>query len=335
MEDNQSKKQWDYKPLSENLLIHSAAFAGLAVTGAAAVMLFPPLIYFSAITYTVLKLAGGVAYHSRPIRELLKKPEFKHGQTVKLPKEHEFSKIVEKLSHKLGRRKAPEIYAIDKNLGIKSRPFLDKSKLTPFLTQRMTRHFSVYSYGDFINCDLQVAKGERHSADELKFIAARELSHLKADKASLARSTIIFCRQISMGLVWSALSLTALSFAGLALPLTVTMGSVALAVGGLLGSRVVTDAMGAYALRRIEQRADRNAVYLTSNLPAAMDAINKFTPMKRGVWSSVPKPEKRKQALQDSFNKVADKQVTIEASLDAPAPITGGQSHDVLPKRNV
>jgi hypothetical protein len=93
--------------------------------------------------------------------------------------------------------------------------------------------------------------------------------------------------------------------------------------------------MGAYALRRIEQRADRNAVYLTSNLPAAMDAINKFTPMKRGVWSSVPKPEKRKQALQDSFNKVADKQVTIEASLDAPAPITGGQSHDVLPKRNV
>lgn len=336
MDSDQSKKPWNYKPLAENLMIHSAAFAGLAVIGATAAMLFPPLVYLSAITYTVLKLSVGVAYHSQKFRELLKQPEFKQGHTVKLPKEHDFSKIVENLSHKLGRRKVPEIYAINKNEEIKARAFFDKRKLTPFVTQKMTRHFSVYSYGDFINVDLQAVKGESHNREELKFIAARELSHLQADKVSLARSAIIFSRQMSMGLFWGTVSLAAFSFAGAALPMTVTMGSVALAAGGLFGSRVVTDALGAFALRRIEQRADRNAVYLTDDLPTAMSAINKCTPSKRSLWSRFPKPDKRKKTLQQSFNKVADHhQVAVEENLGIAGPQTGAKPCNTPSKRSV
>lgn len=328
MKRKQGNDEWQYAPLAERLAINTAALSGLALLGVTASFFFTPVILMTVSAYSAFKVSTFAIARHKKLREKIMKWEARKGDRIKLPDEHPFTQIVGDLSQQLERPKSPEIYMISEKALLKIQHLPFRRFLKNSTEKKIKKHFSADVFGDFLTVGNRAVNDNHYTSEELKFMAAHKMVHLKTDKFSLPVLADNLGSYICQSLALGTIVACAFSIAGIvAMPFAMTIGSTALAVGSLAGARIFSHSLSVYAAKRGEQRADRNALYLTGDIDSALSAIKKVSPPKRNVrnlWSMEFSNADRAKRLKRSFNTVAKyqekKQTVVPMVTDKPKP---------------
>lgn len=315
-------KQWQYTKPAENMAIAATSVASLALLGVTAVTLFTPVAYIAAAGYA---MAHPVIIHAAT--HILKKKFNKLARKkllTSLQKDHPFAQRVEEISQKMGREKAPEIQVYEN---------LPSTTATKYL------------YGAIPEADiLTVARPALDNPmpdEERKFIIAHEMAHLKTDGFNVTEYTKHILRGSKQALFLGAAWTFGAGLAGIALPISAVAAPLWVPFTAALGACYAASVIHAVGSRKIEKRADRNALYTTDfNMAAATNVIDRLhsgkKQLKTRLISSHPGYLERHHALidagrlKDQFSQAAIKQA---APATQPVPANNNEKTATKQKR--
>lgn len=251
-------KKWQWNPLRDKLRMQGASAAALLLTAGSIGWLFSPVAATGMLLYLAYK---GYKHYTH-------KADILDGKGSPIPPGTTISTVVDELSPLFGRKKSPEILLHDV-------PF------SPFAADLHTdKLFMTHSaFADSIAGSLFGDSGAPNgpcNRDELKWIAAHEMSHLKVDKksgAAISHYVLFHVPYILVGA--SLLGLGAHILSPGTLPLLAEGVSYASAIFGAIGANIAGRVFLNYASRVREFRADRNALYLTRDFNVAASALRK------------------------------------------------------------
>lgn len=313
-----SQAKYKFKTMSERAAENATAVAGLTLYGVGLSQIFNPVALgiagaYGAYTVGRAALMNVPAYRDWEMGRMVKK-----GHATQLPDDHPFVQMAKEISEDLGRKQAPKVYTVTSDVVVqialppglrwlgKLRPVRDAIE-----EKAMPKVFAALP-GSNLLMTTDAALNNGMSQDELKFIAAHEMGHLKTDAGSLNLLGRGFVNKMNMPLMLATTAAVALSVFGVGLPVTAGMAAWK-AFGALVAIKLGTDAALKLGTRIMERRADRNALYVTRDLEAGQDAMEwlhepaqkKPHSLLREALLTHPSYQRRLSAMQKSFNHVA------------------------------
>jgi len=314
MADSKTKKYKFNRP-GDRIVTTTSAVASVAALGAGLSVGFNPI---------ALGVAGGIALVSQVTGSLTSIPAYKRmviksqvkkGTWQPVPADAPAIRITAEISKQLGRKEAPEVYTVDaKTIAKFALPFGMRwmMKLKPIEEPAMKSLFVALVGANTIITTKQALENGL-TEDQLRFIAAHEMSHLHAKdqlSPSLRASGIV--KKVTRVMFWGSLGAIGASVAGVTLP--VLSGSIALAGASWAGSYMTAKVINNFGMRKVEQRADRNGVFITRDLENAKDALkidptskNEPRPVKdflKDLTADHPFYNRRIKILTKAYNKI-------------------------------
>ncbi len=276
-------KKYKLIPLKDRLVTTPTALASLAVLGGGLSLAFNPV---------ALGVAGGVVAYTQLASTLLAVPAFRNwvikGQVKKgnwqpVPEDALASRITAQISKQLGRKEPPKIYTVDDKTVVKiALPFGMRwlFKIDAIRDQAMPGIFAALTGANTI-ITTKEALNNGLSEKELRFIAAHEMMHLHAKdnrSPSLRMEGVI--KKATRVLFWAGLAGLGAAAVGASLPIMAAGGiggaltGIGILFGSYLGARVINN----FGMRTVENRADRNALYITRDLESGKSALASIDP---------------------------------------------------------
>jgi Zn-dependent protease with chaperone function len=231
--------------------------------------------------------------------------------------------MVSEMSKKLGHAETPEVLLIDRKTVAKmSLPFglrwiMNQPKVGNAIMEKTFA--AVAASNIFITTQAAL---DKMTGDKLRFTAAQEMSHIQKDALSLPPYVSALTKYMTKALWMCTVATVALGFAGVAVP-TFT-GSLLLAAGGLIATQLAAKVVNNYGMRVLENRADRNAMYIMRDFEAGKAALEqlhekKTELAKRGgplkeMFLIHPSQVRRIENLKKSFDKASQYPVFLPPS---------------------
>jgi len=344
-------KKYKFNTIKDRTVITLSSVAGVTLFGASLSLFFNPIAI--GVAGAVGAVCAGAMSTPAFYKRFVKK-SIKRGTMKAVPADAPISGIAAQISRQLGRSDAPQIYVWDDASKKPQTSQGERSKKE----QEAEGRFAAITGANALLTTTEALNNERLTEPKFRFIAAHEISHLMAkDHLSLSSMARAFFRGTSFALVAAALVAAGASVAGVTLPVfaaasiwmaaaPAVSGGVAVlgavinqvfsAAGGLLLSVGWSDVINNIGHRKLEQRADRNAVAITRDLDGAKEALfaiqndkTRHNILLRGkyrtnyfneIFRTHPTYKRRIKILTRAFKKIS-KLPPIEAPAKAATPV--------------
>lgn len=334
----EKQKIWNYSFPADGVKITLGALAGGALLIGGLSQIFNPVALGLAVGYGAAKTAFALTMTGIPsLTNYSFNKMIKKGSLAPVPDDEEIVKIAADISKELDRDEPPKVYFANKALVAKmALPFglrwmlklmLKNDKVADSVMSR------VFAAVPGTNKLITTHEGLEKLSDkaELRFIVAHEMSHLKRDYLSPAIMTRSFIKSTSRALFWGSVAALGAGLVGFSLPVSAILGGSALAaIGGLTVVKTAAEMVSNYALRTMESRADRNAIYITRDIKGAVEALetlhdkelSKAEPVSviKEALLTHPSQIKRTKALCTAFEK-ASKYPKLGGANDNAVPV--------------
>jgi len=273
-------KTWKYRRFGEQAAIEVGSLAVGAGAALALSSLFNPVALGVAGAYGAVKLAQGYAGVISPaLRKRAFDGAVRKGYFTPLDPQNKIALITGELSRKMD-LETPAIYTVNKDFVIRSqvplylRFILPKAKIEKLLDKSLHKVFAAAVGMNTMLVGEQALK-HNYSDDQLRFVVAHELSHLKAkDHISTLGAVTALSKHSLRALFFGSCAAIALSVVGANV---ITPGIGIAALGGVVATWAGTN-LGLNFFSRIrERRTDRNALYVTRDLQGGTDMILALT----------------------------------------------------------
>ena len=317
-----TQKKWDYSTSKDNTVIAASSIAGLGLLAVSASALFTPIALIAAATYTAYSVGTAFLASNEKLRKNAFNKLASKGKSRKLESDHPFAKMISKTSKKLGYDTAPDTYVIDKMLLKSTLPLLLRPWAKKLLEGAAHNIFAASPAGGYLLVSEEALNNDMSDASK-EFVVAHEMSHIKADKYSLAPYGKVAIKKAANFLAWGTTLALGLSAFGVALP--IATGSLAMAFLGINGARLGAHIVNSYGAHIMEKRADSNAVYLTQDKDAALSCMDKIHPvaMKKApsvlhLWEAHPNYKTRCANIISTAHKIQRDFSSVAANQNAP-----------------
>lgn len=269
-------KPWRFTSLQEDTVITAAGVAATAVFVAGTAAVFSPLALGLAAGYCALKVGHTYAAMAfRPIRDQALKSMHKSRHYKPVPADSKIVALVAEQSKRLGWAEAPPVYLVDaKTVAKMALPFGLRWLMNNPKTRNtvMPKVFAAVP-GMNIIFTTQEALNTMHD-EQLAFITAHEMSHLKKEALSLPVFVKAAKQRLTEGLGGLVLIGGGLALAGVSVPLFT--GGAIVAMVGLVGATVAAGVINNIGVRTYERRADRNGLYLNQAEATLANSVESF-----------------------------------------------------------
>lgn len=296
-------KPYAFKTNRERASSAASAFGGIAAFAVGIGLVFNPVVVTAAGVWSFVK--------ARRLQKSLSKNSIESmvtsGYIEAVPADAPINTIVRDVSDALGRAETPQVYTLVER-GLVGQVTGPQAKARK---EAMSKLFAALP-GTNALLTTKDALNAGYPENEMRFIAAHEVSHLQTDKNSAVTFGKLFVNGVKRPLLFASLGA---AFLGIAAPLT--MGVAALpALAVLVGAGFVANLIHKVGERIAEKRADRNALYITRDLEAAGNVMRRlYAPGDRekpgvaskltDILSSHPGYTSRVKALRSAFNDVS------------------------------
>lgn len=335
-------KSYSFKTRKETLGEVASTAASIGIFGAAAAILVSPLALGAAAVYTALGFLSDKRDKNKPL--------FKENEILPVLDSSPFIKTVNDISARMGLAETPKVYILNERGAA-------QKCLYPYGLNWLGKTAYGRKKAKAIMPDIFMAVPEKNafvttrealaqirSSAEAEFMLAHEMGHLKTDKKSI----LTFGHKIIYRMRAPLLAATALLAIGLSIaPLAGGLAGVAALVStfamgnafaGLICAGVAALSVDKAGSRIVEKRADRNALYVTRDLPAAEDMLShgelekvektsKLSAGLESLLSTHPHPLSRIQSLRKAFPAIsafpaptAAAAAELSTAAKAPAP---------------
>ncbi len=303
--------KWKFNSVSEKAKETAGAAVALAVFIGGISTIFHPIAVMLSLAYATGTLIQGEILMKFPkFRDKALSKFLKSGMAKELPKDHDLLKRIKKVSNRLNQKDMPRVLIVNADfVGKMAAPPIIRKLFRKSIEENMHRVFGVAPNSNIFITTEEGLKSTKNKKDELDFIVAHEMSHIKTDKFAPARFAQTILKKSSRFLVLAVAATVAASAVGGAIPLIST--SIFSAVGSLFIATTAAGVAWKYGSRIAEYRADRNAMHLTKNLDGAVGCMNMISNFNerdmsgfQNIFSTHPIYKYRVTALHDSFNKV-------------------------------
>lgn len=330
----EKQKIWNYSFPADGVKITLGALGGSALLIGGLSQIFNPIALGLAAGYAVTKTVSTMIHIAIPaLANDRANKRLKNGLISPVPDDAPIVKIAADISEKLGRDTPPKIYFADKRLVAKmALPFGFRwmMKIDAIAETFMPKVFSALP-GTNTLFTTREGLAQLSDKQELAFVTAHEMCHLKKDHLSPAAMARSFIKSTSRALFWGSIAALGAGVFGITLPVsTILGGSVLAAIGGLVIVKTAAQMVNNYALRTAETRADRNAIYITRDVAGACAALENLLDQKydsakpvsafREALSTHPTQIKRTLSLHEAF-KVASEYPKLGGANDNAAPL--------------
>jgi Zn-dependent protease with chaperone function len=335
--------QWKYSLPAENVKIGLSVVTGTAVMVAGLSQVFNPLALGLGLAYAAARTTYAAAgMHIPALTRYIVKKDVEQGRLTPVAEDEPIVRMAGEISDKLGLAR-PGIYFADEKFVVEA--------MAPWGLRRLLRHIgidmkSVLAAIPGANTIVTTDKTLRSlgSGSALEFSVAHEMAHLRQDALSPVPFARVYMQHATRALFWITAASAALGVAGIALPAGALAGGSALAAfAGLAAVRAGAGIINNYGLRIVEQRADRNALYITRDLKGAVGALArgyceeplevaaaseevvKEMPAWKEAFRTHPSDIRRFAALSAAFRDVS-RYPELKSSNDAPRAESGVDS---------
>ncbi len=341
-----SENQYRFKTIRGRLITSGSTVAGLAVSGAVLAAIFNPVALGVVGLYGAARVGGALVFSQKPaFRKLFFSQMVKSGHIGPLPEDSAVCRIAKEISDSLGRPEPPKVYVIDRSMVTQMivprvLPFGFRwlARLNPIKAEveKRTEKYAPHVFAALPGMNTIFTTNEALASNltepQLRFIIAHEMSHLKAD-FSIGRYGETVAQGMTEKLMLGAGIVAGLTVAGVSLPLTVAGIAAWQAFGVLAGVTFAVNAIFSLGSRVRENRADRNALYITRDLVAAEGALTSVYPAEQKKSHSLLKETflshsgyvRRMAFLSQSFREVA-KYPAMKAANENSASLPQPQS---------
>jgi Zn-dependent protease with chaperone function len=312
-----TEKKWNFSPFSDGVATTTTTAVGCAVLGIGLSYFFTPIALAAAVGYGLYNVAQSATFAIPKVRDHYFKKQVEKGTYKEVPADAPVVKMAAEISNALGRKEPPKFYTVDdKTVAKMALPWGLRwmMKIPDIRKQAMPNVFAALP-GMNTLIATEEALSRPRSAEELKFIMAHEMSHLHANDN---RSPAIFGRtmvkKVTRALFWGTAAAVGLGIFGVGVPV-IAGTSALMALGGLWATSTAAKVCFNLAMRTVENRADRNAMYITRNYQAGADALadidpaskrSKPLPFYKEMMMDHPSWHPRVKTLRESFNKVSE-----------------------------
>lgn len=324
------RKNWSFNSLSDRIKTTAGATVGLGILGVGLAYLFTPAALAVAFGYGVYSFGTGIALAIPKFKEYVVNNEIKKGRWEPVAADAPAAKMAAEISAQLGRKEAPKMYTIDdKTVSKMALPFGLRwmLKIPDIRNKAMEGVFAALP-GTNIILSTKEALGRELDPKALKFIVAHEMSHLQA-KDNLSPSLLVrsLTKKATTLLFWGTLAAAGASLVGLSIPILAGTSTL-WALGGLTAVWAGAKAANSIGLRAVEERADRNALYITRDFEAGRDALATIDPSSKEPGPGPAYKEalldhpsfwRRIETMKEAFAQVSQYPVLAPAAT-APAP---------------
>ena len=323
------QKKWQFNSLKDRITTTTGAAVGLGILGIGLAHLFAPVALAVAFGYGTYAVASGAALAVPKVREYLFNKEVEKGEWEAVSPDAPAMKMAAEISQQLGRKEAPKMYTVnDKAVAKMALPFgLRWMMKVGDLRDKVMEGVFAALPGTNTLISTKEALDRDLDPKELKFIIAHEMSHLQAkDNLSPALLARVFAKKVTTALFWGTLAAVGAGVVGVALP--VVAGTSALwALGGLTAVWAGAKVANSFGLRAVEERADRNAMYITRDVEAGESALatidptaHDSVPFYKELMLDHPSFDRRIATMKEAFNKAAEYPELPAPRAAAPAP---------------
>lgn len=326
------EKKWNFTPSQDGVVTTATTAVGCVVLGVGLSFFFTPVALAAAAGYGLYNVTRGAMMQIPKVRENYFNEQVKKGHYKLVDDDHPTVKMAAEISNALGRKEPPKMYTVDDATVAKmALPFGLRwmMKIPDIRKQAMPNVFAALP-GMNTLIATQEALDRKRPAEEMKFIMAHEMSHIHANDN---RSPAIFGRtmvkKVGAALFWGTAAAIGLGMFGVAVPV-VAGGSALLALGGLWGVTTAAKFCFNLAMRTVENRADRNAMYITRDYESGCDALASIDPTSqkpsgpnifKEYMMDHPSWHPRVKTMKDSFNKASEYPEIMPVTLPAPKPV--------------
>ncbi len=299
-------KDWKFVTKRDRVVTASSTAAGLAVLGLGLSFVFNPVAIGVAAglgAVSAVRLSRS-AYRKKYANRLIKS-----GSVEAVADDAPITGIVADISTQLGMKDPPKIYTIKNSYDAGA--------------------FAAVPGANII-LTTKAALTDGMSEKELRFVAAHELSHLKAkDNRSLGVFGLNTVAKTARYLVLGCIIAAGASLFGAALPVVAAAGTVTLLTGTAIaiGSYIAAKVAMKSGQRTMEQRADRNALYITRDLESGKSALARVYPEKlkkvslfKEAFMDHPSLDRRIKIMTKAFKKVSKQPLLQETAV--PVTVT-------------
>jgi Zn-dependent protease with chaperone function len=310
------EKKWNFSPFSDGVSTTATTAIGCVVLGAGLSFFFTPVAVAAATGYGLYNVARGAMLAIPKVRDHYFQQQVAKGHYKPVDPDTPIVKMAAEISNALGRKEAPKFYTVDdQTVAQMALPWGLRwmMKIPDIRKQAMPNVFAALP-GTNTLIATQEALDRPRTEGELKFIMAHEMSHLHANDN---RSPAIFGRtmvkKVTRALFWGTAAAIGLGLFGVAVPV-VAGGSALLALGGLWATSTAAKLCFNLAMRTVENRADRNAMYITRDYEGGRSALADIDPTSekpkapnlfKEYMMDHPSYHPRIKTLKESFNKVS------------------------------
>lgn len=275
---------WKIKRPADRILIAGGSAVAVVAMGISTFLMFLP-----AVAGATVALASGAVIAENTAawkrRKLARKMETQKWEPA--PDDDRVIQIVADVAKEFGRSRAPKVFITP---GKKDDFFAAMPEMDVLLTTR--------------------ASLDRFTSDsDLRFIIAHEMAHLQADRRSPIALAHQFMQRFGDVSSCAIILSWGLSLFGIGLPVMAALGTTAIV--GTVAAGMISILGLQFSSRQRENRADRNALYITRDLQAAENVVQNGEPSKREnsrlveLFRSHPSCPERLKALRHSFKLVA------------------------------
>lgn len=326
------EKKWNFSPFSDGVATTATTAVGCAVLGIGLSYFFTPVALALATGYGLYNVARTATYSIPKVREHYFKQQVENGHYKPVDPNSPVVKMAADISNALGRKEPPKFYTVDADVVAKiALPWGLRwmMKIPDIRKQAMPNVFAALP-GMNTLIATQEALDRKRAPEELQFIMAHEMSHLHANDN---RSPAIFGRtmvkKVTRALFWGTAAAIGLGMFGVGVPV-IAGTSALMALGGLWATSTAAKVCFNLAMRTVENRADRNAMYITRNYQAGDDALASIDPSSnrsrplpfyKEMMMDHPSYHPRIKTLKESFNKASQyPEIMPKMAPSAPAP---------------
>ena len=305
-----AQKRWKYVTPRDRVVTTTSAAAGLAVFGAGLAVALNPVALAAAGGIALLNYGAGRLFSIPAYRRMAINSAVKKGTWEAVPDDAPASRITAEISKQMGRKEAPKIFTVDdKTLAKSALPFGLRWIFKGELRNQAVKSIFAALPGANTIITTKEALNNGLSEDQLRFIAAHEMSHLQAkDNRTLSIAARVVLQKVPRALFWGSLTAGGVALFGASLP--ILAGGLA-SVGIIAGATLAGRALNNFGLRTVEQRADRNGLYITRDLDSAKSAFAAIDPtagQKTSLFKEMfldhPSNTRRVKIMTKAFQKV-------------------------------
>lgn len=322
------EKKWKNSLFRDRALTTTGAALSVGVLGGVAALTFSPIALAVAGVFAAGRLAVS---HTMLVPFLWKKyvaRKVRKGDFIPVPESERISLLAAELSAQMGRKQPPVLYTLSRK-GFSNMMLPGGSRwmarLPNVLDEMMSKLFAALPGTNTIVTTEQ-ALGQGLPEQELRFIVAHELSHLKTRdhlSPAMTAKSIVGAGYQALA-ICAGIALVAGLF-GLALPVFGAAGAL-VGIGALFVAGAAAKLVNNIGLRALENRADRNGLHATGSLLDAASALAHLNPKgaRQVPWFQEitmdhPSFLRRAQIMTNAFNRHVSKSGP-GASLTATLP---------------